>query len=364
MRSWPRPSRWPAAAVTPAASSPTTSGRPAPSTSRVTSTVATSPAPSALTVALARVADATISPSQRRASSARAAARTRLAVGSAIRPGSAGFSARDAVAGWTPARAATSRIVGRRATKATRRGSAGRRLPGDRLGRVAPPGPVSLGRLAALELLAGLEPGRHRRVRAGHDLVVLDVEQPQPALLAECQADRAAELDELRLAEVRVHPLPEGVVGVQAPRDRLGVGQGGPLALVEAVGGLEVQEVVVLRLLQALAPALLGALVAAVLALHRARDVDAAELLDLVVEDAVVEQVAPAVGEEPERRRHMRAHGRALRARGALAGAALHLGAHRVVHRLERHVADPLLVRHLVLPSSFEVDCQADATRT
>src|SRR4051812_31072681 len=195
-----------------------------------------------------------------------------------MRPGSAGFSARDAVAGCTPARWATSRIVGRRAMRGaadrSRAATRGPRLP-DRLARGAG-GPVLRRGLALLELLARLEARRHRRARARHDLVVLDVEQPQPALLAERQRDRAAELDELRLAEVRVHPLPEGVVGLQPPGDRLGVRERRPLALVEAIGRLEVQEVVVLRLLQALAAALLGALVAAVLALHRPRHVDAA----------------------------------------------------------------------------------------
>src|SRR5919202_1526301 len=283
MHRWPRPSRCSAAAVTPAASSPATSGRPAPSTSRVTRTVATSPAASAFTVALVRVAEATISPSQRRASSSRITTasrsgslsvsatrharpagqsvssmprtiggrtgvvragtttpttperrgRTRLAVGSAIRPGRAGFSARDAVAGWTPACSATSRIVGRRAMRA-RALAAAAALP-DGLGRPAPR-PVAVRRLAALEVVARLEAGRHRRARAGHDLVVLDVEQSQPGLLPERQADRAAELDQLRLAEVRVHALPERVVGVEAPRDRLGVGERRLLALVEAIG--------------------------------------------------------------------------------------------------------------------------------
>src|SRR4051794_14038383 len=239
-----------------------------------------------------------------------------------MRPGSAGLRAREAVAGWTPARCATSRIVGRRAMRPSAPAPGG--ALADRLGR-APAGPVLRRRLAALELLARLEPRRHRRARPGHDLVVVDVEQPQPALLAERQADRAAELDELGLAEVRVHPIPEGVVGLEPPGDRLGVGERRLLALVEALGCLEVQEVVVLRLLQALLTPLLRALVAAVLALHRARDVDAAQLLDRVVAHAVVEEVAPAVREEPERGRHVRPDRRALRPRRADARTALHL---------------------------------------
>ena len=43
---------------------------------------------------------------------------------------------------------------------------------------------------------------------ASRNHAVIDVEQAQPALLAEGEADHAAELDELRLAEVAVQPLP------------------------------------------------------------------------------------------------------------------------------------------------------------
>jgi hypothetical protein len=44
--------------------------------------------------------------------------------------------------------------------------------------------------------------------------VVLDVEQPQPALLAHRQGDEAAELDQFGLGEVLVQPLPQRVTGI------------------------------------------------------------------------------------------------------------------------------------------------------
>src|SRR5262249_45927825 len=69
-------------------------------------------------------------------------------------------------------------------------------------------------------------------------------------------------------------------------------------------------------------------LVAAELALDRARHVDAAQLLDGVVGDAVLEHVAPAVGKGPEYRRHMRPDGLALRPRRALACAPVELRQH------------------------------------
>src|SRR5207302_10662636 len=87
-------------------------------------------------------------------------------------------------------------------------------------------------------------------------------------------------------------------------------------------------------------------LVAAVIALHRARHVQPAKLLDRVVAHAAVEWIAPRISERPERGRDVRAHGRALRARRALAPAALHLGAHLGVHLLQREITDALLGAH------------------
>ena len=56
-------------------------------------------------------------------------------------------------------------------------------------------------------------------------------QRPDEVLLAQLEADRAAELDELGLAEVAVQPLPELVVGpVRVPDDRVGPVEGGALA--------------------------------------------------------------------------------------------------------------------------------------
>jgi len=206
--------------------------------------------------------------------------------------------------------------------------------------------PVAVGGLGGGEFLRRAEPGRHRRRRTGQDLVVLDVQQPQPALLAHRQGDEAAELHELRLGEMPVQPLPERVVGVEPPGDRLRVGQGRLLAFAEPGRALEIEQVVVLPLGQALRPGLLRALVPAVLALDRARDVHPAQFLDGVIAYPVAEDRLPGPGEGPEAGGHVRAHGRTLRPRRALPPAPVHLGPHLVVHRLERQVADPLLVTH------------------
>jgi hypothetical protein len=64
---------------------------------------------------------------------------------------------------------------------------------------------------------------------------MLDVKQPEPALLTHRQRDEAAKLDKLRFGEVRMEPVPERVGRLEAPGDGLGVGQGGLLALPEAL---------------------------------------------------------------------------------------------------------------------------------
>src|SRR5580693_4074197 len=138
------------------------------------------------------------------------------------------------------------------------------------------PRPVILCCLRRGERLRCAKTRRHRGGRPGQHLVVLDVQEPQPALLAHRQSDEAAELDQLGLGEVLVKPLPQRIVGVQVPGDRLRVGQRRLLAFAQPGRALEVEQVVVLPLAQALGPGLLRALVPAVLAFHRARHVHAA----------------------------------------------------------------------------------------
>src|ERR1700722_18746184 len=182
-------------------------------------------------------------------------------------------------------------------------------------------------RLARPVVLRGLGRGHrlrcaetrcHRGRRPRQYLVVLDVQEPQPALLAHGQGDEAAELDQFRLGEMPVKPVPQLIAGVQVPRDRLRVGQRRLLAFGEGGRALEVEQVVVLPLAQALGPGLLRALVPAVLAFHRARYVHPAQFLDRVVAYSVAEDRFPRPGERPETGGHVRPHGRTLRPRGAL----------------------------------------------
>src|SRR5258708_7712038 len=91
--------------------------------------------------------------------------------------------------------------------------------------------------------LGVLEPRRHRRRSPGEHLMVVNVEQPQPALLPHGERDEAAQLDQLGLAEMPVEPVPERIIGVQVPRDCLGIRKRRLLALVVIAGLLEVQQV-------------------------------------------------------------------------------------------------------------------------
>src|SRR5262249_47135333 len=93
-----------------------------------------------------------------------------------------------------------------------------------RLGLDARLRPVVGGLLRALKRVRGLEAPRHRRIGAGENLVMLDAERAQPALLPHGQRDEIADLDQLGLAEMLVQPRPELVVDRQIPGDRLGVG--------------------------------------------------------------------------------------------------------------------------------------------
>src|SRR6185369_185712 len=180
--------------------------------------------------------------------------------------------------------------------------------------------------------------------------MMLDVERTQPALLAHGQRHEIADLDQLRLAEMLVQARPEFVVDRQVPGDRLRIGERRLLLLVVAGRALEVDQVAIVVFHDALARRFHGALVAAILAFDRARHVDAAELLDRMVGDAVLEYVAPGVCKRPEHVRHMGADRLAFRPWRALAAAAVELRQHRLVfYGCGVHIADPWLRHCLIL---------------
>src|SRR5882762_10127682 len=194
--------------------------------------------------------------------------------------------------------------------------------------------------------LGVLEPRRHRRRSPGKHLVVVDIEQPQPALLPHGERDEAAQLDQLGLVEMPVQPFPERIIGVQVPGDCLGIRKRRLLPLVVIAELLEVQQLLDVVLHDGAASGRFDrALIAAVFALNGARYVEPAQLLDGVITHAVLEDVAPGVGKRPEAFGHMRAHRGALRPGRAFALATFHLHAHLRVHLFQRNVADSLL-RH------------------
>ena len=90
-----------------------------------------------------------------------------------------------------------------------------------------------------------------------------------------------------------VQAFPECVIGVQVPGDRLGVGERRLLPLVVVSRLFEIEQVLDVALDDATGGRLDRALVAAVFALHRTRNVQPAHFLDGVVAHTVLEQVAP-----------------------------------------------------------------------
>src|SRR6516165_12026770 len=214
--------------------------------------------------------------------------------------------------------------------------------------------PIVRLRLAGFENFLGLKAGRHRSRRAGQHLMMLDIEQPQPTLLAQRKPDHATELDQFRLREMASHALPELVAGVEPPNDGLGIGERRLLTFVIFRRLLEIQKIEHLLFDQGAARGRLHrALVAAIFAGDRARNVEAAQFLDRVIEDAVAENVVPGIGEKPKTGGHMCTNGRAFRPRRAFALTALHFRPHFEVHFFKRDVADPLLGHFLTLLWTF-----------
>src|SRR3954452_534158 len=171
-----------------------------------------------------------------------------------------------------------------------------------------------------------------RRVRAQADrgrrknLAVPDAERADPALAAGDVADEGAELDELRLREVRVQLLPHAVVGERGvPTDRVRVPEGDTLALREERRRLVPVEARELVLLGCLLSRPDSALVPSVVAFERLRHAQAAELLQVQIDDAALEQALPRVDEGAEHFRLLGAHGLDLGPRRAVQ--------HRVLER-------------------------------
>src|SRR5258708_38650158 len=97
--------------------------------------------------------------------------------------------------------------------------------------------------------------------------MMLDVQGAEPLLLAQRDGDEVTKLDQLRLTEVLAQPLPEGVVGLEAPDDGVGIGERRLLARAVARRLLELEKGEIVLLLQPRLGRFDRALMAAVLAL-------------------------------------------------------------------------------------------------
>src|ERR1700730_17175260 len=191
--------------------------------------------------------------------------------------------------------------------------------------------PIVVCFLRVFERFLSLEAGRHGGCSAGENLVVLDAEGAQPALLSHGQRDEITDLNQLGLAEMLVQAGPELIVNGQIPGDGFGISERRLLPLVIAPRALEIDEVAVIVLNEPLGRRLDRALIAAEFAKDGSRHIDAAQLLDGVISDPILENVPPTVCERPEDRRHMGADGLALGPWRAFPRAPFNPGKHRCV---------------------------------
>jgi len=135
------------------------------------------------------------------------------------------------------------------------------------------------------------------------------------ALLTERQRDEGTELDDLRVAEMRPQILPHTfgrAFGI--PDQHARVQERGLLTFGEAIGAFELQQLGVVLLGESLLSAPERSLGPSVVALDGLRNIDAAELLERVLNDAVPEDRVPRSRERLGDRGNVRANGLRLRA--------------------------------------------------
>jgi hypothetical protein len=113
------------------------------------------------------------------------------------------------------------------------------------------------------------------------------------------QGDEVSELDDLLVAEKLPELFPDAVVGpLGAPNEHAGVHEGCLLPVVEEIGALELEQLVVVLFDKSLLSVPERPRRSSVVAGDRLRDADAAELLDATVADAVQEDPLPVVENE------------------------------------------------------------------
>ena len=140
--------------------------------------------------------------------------------------------------------------------------------------------------------------GGEARVRVGEEVAVPDAPGLDHALLSVGQLDELAELDDLIVAEMLAEAFPDDVVGAfGVPDEHAGVEQCSFLPLAVPVGALEVEEIAVVLLLDALLSGPERPLRSSVVAVDRLRDVDTAEFLERVLDGAAAEDRLPRTRE-------------------------------------------------------------------
>jgi hypothetical protein len=153
----------------------------------------------------------------------------------------------------------------------------------------------------------------------------------------------AAQLDDLGSGEVLAQASPDGVVGALGiPDEHARVEERRLLPLAEAVGALELEELLVVRLRQPLLSAPERPLGPSVVAFDGLRHVDTTELLERVLEHALPEDQLPRAGEGPRDGGDMRPDRLGFGPWGSEPAGVLHVSAElRIFELVDVDVADP-----------------------
>ncbi len=122
-----------------------------------------------------------------------------------------------------------------------------------------------------------------------------------PALLTEGQRNKEAEFNEFRNCEMPVQFFPQRVIrDIGVPDNGARVRERHLLSLGKLVRAFKVEKVVILGFGESLPSTLDGPLDSSILAVDRFGDVDAADFLDAMFEDAVSKCEVPRLRESPD----------------------------------------------------------------
>jgi hypothetical protein len=129
---------------------------------------------------------------------------------------------------------------------------------------------------------------------------MLQAEQPVKALLPHGQSYEESQLRELLFIEMFIKRFPLALIQICTPGDGLSERKGGLLTLIVSCRLFKIQQILHVFFHQNRSEGFRGPLIAAVRAIHRFRDIQAAKLLHRMVADSIYKGVVPRVCKRPK----------------------------------------------------------------